>query len=92
MIEIILTKEFEERFLRLPLSIQKKAIKQQEFFCKNPFYPSLHTEKLQPKSKELWSIRIDKNYRIVFRYLETNQVLFMTVGTHDWIYKIAKSC
>jgi mRNA-degrading endonuclease RelE of RelBE toxin-antitoxin system len=88
MIEIILTKEFEERFSQLSLSVKKKAVKQQEMFCKNPFYPSLHTEKLQPRSKKLWSIRIDKNYRIVFRHLSKNQVLFLTVGTHDWIYKL----
>ncbi len=53
MIEIEVTAEFENRFKKLPENIRKKAIKQQELFSIDPFYPSLHTEKLKPKSKEL---------------------------------------
>ncbi len=87
-IEIIVTKEFEDRYLDLPLSLQKKAEKQEALFRSNPFYPSLHTEKLEPKEKEIWSFRIDRNYRILFRFLSGNQVILLTLGTHDWIYKI----
>ncbi len=86
--EIILTREFEKRYEKLPISIQKKAEKQTDLFLKNPFYPSLHTEKLNPKDKEVWSFRIDKQYRIFFRFLAANRVLFLTVGPHEWIYNL----
>ena len=85
---VIVASEFEKRYKKLPLSIQKKAEKQEKIFCSNPFHPSLHTEKLEPKNKELWSIRIDKSYRIVFRFIDGNTALFLTVGPHDWIYKL----
>lgn len=87
MIEIRVTEEFENAYSRLPLPIQKKAERQQKKFIENPFYPSLHTEKLNPKAREVWSFRIDRQYRIIFRFLDGNTVLFLTVGPHSWIYR-----
>ncbi|MDZ4231854.1 MAG: type II toxin-antitoxin system mRNA interferase toxin, RelE/StbE family [Candidatus Pacearchaeota archaeon] len=86
--EILLTREFEKYYAKLPASIQKKAEKQTELFSENPFYPSLHTEKLNPKGREVWSFRIDRQYRIFFRFLAANRVLFFTVGPHEWIYNL----
>lgn len=88
MLEIFTTDEFEERYKKLPATIRKKAEKQETLFRENPFYPSLNTEKLEPKGKQIWSFRIDKKYRIFFRFLEESKVLFLTVGPHDWIYKL----
>ena len=70
---------------------KKKAEKQQDLFCENPLYPSLNTEKLAPKNKGIWSFRIDKSYRIIFRFASNHEVLFLTVGKHDWVYKIINS-
>lgn len=88
MLQIFVTQEFEKRYQSLPVIIQKKAEKQEKLFRQNPFHPSLHTEKLEPKNKQVWSFRIDKRYRIIFRFINANKVLFLTVGPHDWIYKI----
>ena len=85
---IVTVVEFDKRYEKLPLSIQKKAEKQEKIFRSSPFHPSLHTEKLEPKNKELWSIRVDKSYRIIFRFVNGNTVLFLTIGPHDWIYKL----
>ena len=87
MIEIFVTEEFQKRYRELPKIIQRKAEKQEKIFRQNPFHPSLHTEKLEPKGKEVWSFRIDKRYRIIFRFINGNKVRFLTVGPHDWIYK-----
>ena len=86
--KIILLEEFRENFSSLDNQIQKQADKQISIFKDNPFYPSLNTEKLAPKSKQLWSFRINKKYRVVFRFIDNNTILFLTIGPHDWIYKI----
>ena len=86
--EIFLTDEFIKRYSHLPSSIRKKAEKQEKLFRQNPFYPSLHTEKLEPKGKQVWSFRIDRSYRVLFKFIEEGDVIFLTVGPHDWIYKI----
>ncbi len=87
--EIILTDEFVRRYELLPLRIRRKAEKQEKLFRENPFHTSLHTEKLEPKGKQVWSFRIDRSYRVLFRFAESQKVIFLTVGPHDWIYKIA---
>lgn len=88
MVKVIYTDEFVKAYNKLSLTVQKKAEKQEKIFIKNQFHPSLNTEKLQPKNREVWSFRIDRKYRILFRFLSKNQVLFLTIGPHDWIYKI----
>lgn len=86
--EIFKTRKFEKEYNELPLQIQKKAEKQEILFKNNPLHPSLHTEKLSPKWKNVWSFRIDDNYRIIFRFLDNNSILFLNVGPHNWIYKV----
>jgi len=88
MIEFFVTEEFQKQYQKLPEPVKKKLEKQENLFRQNPFHLSLHTEKLKPKDKEIWSFRIDKKYRIIFRFINGKKVLFLTVGPHDWIYKI----
>jgi len=90
MLEIVITEEFEKRYQQLPKNIKRKAEKQEKIFRNNPFHPSLHTEKLMTKRKNIWSFRIDKKYRIIFRFLDKNRVVFLTVGPHDWVYRRIK--
>lgn len=47
--------------------LTKKFEKQKVFFEANQFHPSLHTEKLEPRSIGLYAFRIDKKYRAIFR-------------------------
>ena len=86
--EIFTMEEFDEDYALLPKDIQRKTEKQEGIFKDNPFHPSLHTEKLFPKSREVWSFRVDRNYRVLFRFLGKSKVLFIAIGPHDWIYKI----
>ena len=62
-VAVVASEAFIEQYKRLPTSIQRKAQKQEALFRANPFYPSLHTEKLAPKSKDRWSFRVDRQDR-----------------------------
>lgn len=85
--EVFVTESFRECYSQLNRSIQRKVIKQKEIFEENPFHPSLHTEKLIPKRKEIWSIRVDKKHRILLRFNDGHTATFLLVGSHDWIYR-----
>ncbi|OGY26423.1 MAG: hypothetical protein A2Z42_04680 [Candidatus Woykebacteria bacterium RBG_19FT_COMBO_43_10] len=86
--EIIVTEEFGKYYRKLPRDIQRRAEKQTQLFRENVFHPSLNTEKLEPKGKELWSFRVDRRYRIFFRFNNADSVRFLIIGPHDWIYKL----
>jgi len=46
----------------------------------------LRVEKLHPKKFDVWSFRVDKGYRIVFKFAEKDLVEFMFIGHHNEIY------
>lgn len=51
-------------------NLTEKFRKQKTLFELNPSHPGLNTEKLEPKSVGLYSFRIDKKYRAIFRIKE----------------------
>jgi len=73
---------FKKQFLVLSKKIQKKACKAEAFFRNNPFHPSLRMHKLEGKLKDLWSISLDKKYRIVFKPMNDGVILFVSIGIH----------
>ena len=80
------TETFDKLFRKLGQKIQIKAAKKTDLFKKNPFHPSLRVEKLHPKKFSVWSFRVDKNYRIVFKFVEKDLVEFMFIDHHNEIY------
>jgi addiction module RelE/StbE family toxin len=80
--KIILDDEFLEEFDQLPHAIQKRVLKTKQLLLENPLYPSLRLHKLSGHLQGLWSIRINRHYRIIFEPLEGGNVLFVSVGTH----------
>ncbi len=84
--EIYLSDEFTRQYKRLPQDVKKKLSKQQALLCADIYHPSLHTEKLSPKDKGVWSFRIDLHYRVLFRFLKGDTIILLTVGTHAWVY------
>ncbi len=86
MITTYTTNTFDRLFEKLDREIQKKAAVKTGIFRHNPFNPILRTEKLHPKKFDVWSFRVDINYRIVFQFIGREKVLFMYIGHHNQIY------
>jgi mRNA-degrading endonuclease RelE of RelBE toxin-antitoxin system len=81
------TDEFKRRYNRLPEEVKDKLEKQLVLMRENMKHPSLRTEKLAPKARNVWSFRIDLQYRVGFRFQDNGDVILLTVGTHDWVYR-----
>ena len=77
---------FEKHYKRLPQNIKNTAKAKEPIFRQNPFYPALRTHKLSGKEEEVWAWWINYRYRIKFVFLNSEEVLFLDVGTHE-IYK-----
>lgn len=83
---ILYTRRFEKQHESLPREIKIKAEKTIELFLENILHPSLRLHKLSGPLMGLWSISIDRNYRIILEPMKDNTYLFHSVGTHA-IYK-----
>ncbi|MDY0320459.1 MAG: hypothetical protein RBR23_01875 [Arcobacteraceae bacterium] len=63
-------------------NIEKKYEKSKKLFENDPFYPSLNTELLEPKDRLIYSFRLDKKYRAIFIYVDTNTVEIVAITNH----------
>ncbi len=60
----------------------KKYQKCCDLFIKDPFYPSLHTELLEPRERAIYSFRLDKKYRALFIYTESKEIEIIALTNH----------
>jgi len=86
MVEIYTTATFDRLYRKLPKKIQKKAVLKTKVFQNDPFTPALRCEKLTPRKYNIWSFRVDLDYRIVFVFLSPEKAEFRFVGHHNKIY------
>lgn len=75
-----LRKDIEEYLKQHNLG--KKWVKAQQLFQKNPRYPSLHTELLEPKENLIYSFRLDKRYRAIFYIHEDKYAEIIKMTKH----------
>ena len=80
------TPHFERQFDALAKNVQKSAARKLLLFEANPYHPSLDTHKLKGALKDFWAFSVNKNFRILFRFLKNNEVIYYDVDTHD-IYR-----
>jgi len=89
VVEIEYTSNFVKELKKLPKEIVLIAAKKESIFKKDPLHPSLRLHELQGKLRGLWSISINRNYRIIFERMDGGCILFHSIGKHD-IYKSLK--
>ena len=75
--KIVESHKFRKSFNSLDISVKRKTQKQFNLFLQNVFHPSLNTEKLEPKNKNIWSFRIDKNFRVIFTFTDKEKIYIL---------------
>jgi len=81
--KVSVTARFERSFAKLPHSVQELSEIKEGWFRLNAFDPRLKTHSLKGKLKGLWSYSINRDYRILFEFLGSTEVLYHDIGTHD---------
>lgn len=66
--------------------LAQKIEKQLTIFEQNPRHSSLRIHKLTGKLDNLWSLSIDRNYRLLYIF-DKEGVYFFDLGTHDQVYR-----
>ena len=70
----------------MPKFVQEAFLEKEGVFLRNVFEIALETHKLHGKYKEYWAFTVIGQYRVMFTFLDNNDVGFINIGTHD-IYK-----
>ena len=55
-------------------------------FTEEPFHKSLRTHKLTGKLGGLWAFSIDYDTRLIFEFVDEDEVSLVDFGSHDEVY------
>lgn len=79
---------FQKKLIKLKNKNTKlyKSIKRKLFLFKvNPKHPSLRLHKLQGDLKNVWSISVNMDFRLLF--VDDSNYYFFDLGSHSQVYK-----
>jgi addiction module RelE/StbE family toxin len=57
-----------------------------DLFISNPYHPSLETHKLKGQLTGYLSFSVEYDLRIIFFFANSEEVVFINIGTHDEVY------
>ncbi len=89
MIEFIWDSGFKRSYKKkifLDNDLKIKFTEKIKQFSNNPFDPQLKTHKLSGVLKNCWAFSIDYETRVIFKFLDSNKVLLIDIGTHEEVY------
>ncbi|MCX6718995.1 MAG: type II toxin-antitoxin system mRNA interferase toxin, RelE/StbE family [Candidatus Taylorbacteria bacterium] len=81
--QIFYSSKFEKQYRKLPEVIKSMAEEKEIIFRANPFDTTLSTHKLHGKLKGHYAFSINDKYRIIFEFVNPDNIRFHYVGTHD---------
>lgn len=76
-------REIKRKNKTLFLRIQKQL----NTFSFDPKHPSLRTHKLSGTHKNVWSITITMQIRMLYIIISPTEIFFVDMGTHDKVYR-----
>lgn len=84
--KIVFYKNFEKQFSRLRFSEREQFKERKDIFLKDEFSLILHNHSLKGKYKGYRSINISGDLRAVYKYINQDTVIFVSIDTHSNLY------
>lgn len=82
---------YSDRFLKnardLPKIQKRKLARLLEILQGNPYHPLLHTKPLAGELAGLYSFRITRDWRVIFRFESPTEIVLIDVGNRKDIYR-----
>ncbi len=83
--------EYNSRFIKLakklPLDKQAKLADLIELLSENPFHQKLHSKPLSGKLIGFYSFRIAREWRVIFQFKSSKNIILLLIGHRKDIYK-----
>ncbi len=81
--EIYYASNFFKQLNKLESALQEDAFEALELFKNEHTHSKLKVHSLHGKLKGLYSFSVNYKYRILFKYLDKNEVFIIKIGDHD---------
>ena len=86
MQKLLVTKQFESDFKKIPNEVKIKTEIALTNLKQNPFNPVLKIKKLKGLGKNFWRLKIDRNYRLIYS-LNKNFLVLHRIRHRKNIYR-----
>ena len=87
MMKVEYHKKFSKSAKKLSVDQQEKLAGLVIKLAFNPFHPSLHTKQLGGEMEGLFSFRITRDWRVIFRFISREVVQLMEVNHRKDVYR-----
>ena len=77
------TSHYLKAYNRLSKRIQESQDEKEHIFIDSPFHSSLKTHKLKGKYKQFYAYSVAYQWRVLFRFVRENEVIFYDIGAHS---------
>ncbi len=84
--KIVTTKKFTKQFKKQSLHTRKEFEKRVKIFLIDNNHPLLCVHKLKGIYKDLWSLSITGNIKVIFDKSHKSTIVFITIGSHSELY------
>ncbi|MFZ2521924.1 MAG: type II toxin-antitoxin system mRNA interferase toxin, RelE/StbE family [Minisyncoccia bacterium] len=84
---VVFHKNFEKKYKRLRSSEKDRFKKILNTFIIDPFYPTLNNHVLSGKYGGFRSINIGGDLRAIYKMLDNDMYLFVTIDSHSNLYE-----
>jgi superfamily I DNA/RNA helicase/Txe/YoeB family toxin of Txe-Axe toxin-antitoxin module len=82
-----ITKEFWNDFSSLSSEITQRAKRAIDRMIQDPWAAELHPEKVKSAEPGIHSCRVDDKYRIIWKHIKPNNIVFLLIDNHDRAYE-----
>jgi len=79
-------KNFDKQYKKLKTAQKKQVKKRLALFLESPYYPLLANHPLKGKYKSYRSINITGNLRAIYKFINRQECIFVTIDTHSNLY------
>ena len=87
MVEVRYSKNFLKGVKQLPVSQQKLLAKKLSLLQSDPFDSRLHSKQLSTPLQGIFSFRISREYRVLFRFADATTVVLIRAKHRKDIYR-----
>ena len=85
--KLVFDRHFIKQVKKLPKTQQKKLSVLLIVLQNNPFHSKLHTKQLSTPLQGLFSFRINREYRVLFRFIDEETIFLTSVKHRKDIYR-----